>query len=428
MRPVVANVLGPRVLIPLWVTLTVAVIVVRCAGTQCELNSDCGPQARCVDNRCVTECLADRDCPASRPYCNINGMCVRTMPAPDGGDSGRDVSVPPDANPPPPDVPFPPPDVPSPPPDAVPSPDAPPPPPPDGPTTGTRGYLDPCTSDGECASGICTSTLPRFCTRACRSHSDCAEGQICSAGRCQLDDTGRTGCDLTSGSPCLEYCYGTPSASHCTHSCNTASDCPAGYACASVGGGRKVCVDIERPCTRAEQCPSGMGFCGPGGVGCTVQCSSASDCPNRLVGLPPYRCQSVSGVSVCVPPEDVMGSDPLGAVCSSTGTITCRSGACDEGTSPPTCNQRCTSRGGCPLGWGCFPLVDGTDVLLVCTQAGSGWIGDPCTRARDCVTGLCTADRYCTRLCTDGICPTGMTCRDTGVRATDGTPIRLCTR
>ncbi len=47
-----------------------------CARVQCQYNSECGARARCAENRCVTDCFADRDCPSEAPRCTENGECV----------------------------------------------------------------------------------------------------------------------------------------------------------------------------------------------------------------------------------------------------------------------------------------------------------------------------------------------------------------
>jgi len=386
-----------------------------CAESRCHLNSECAA-GRCIDGECVRECFQPLDCPTDKPVCT-SGICFPRDADSGLPDTGTDTSVSPDTTPPPTDTTVDP--------DTTIDPDTGTPPPDTGP--GSKSYLDACSSDSECVSGICTPVAPRFCTKTCTSHLGCADGQICSGGKCRLDDTGKKGCDTTSGAPCLEFCFGTTTASHCTHSCTSVSECPAGFACSPVGSGKKVCVDIERPCSTATQCPSSVGYCGSGGVGCTAKCDFASDCPLRLVGLPAYTCATVSGTQVCVPPSDILGSDPIGASCSATGTVYCRSGGCDTTPSPPMCNQRCKPRGGCPPGFGCFPDAGGGSVSLVCTTVtGSGWLGETCGKARDCITGLCQAPGYCTRMCNDGFCPTGMTCKATGLSADDGTPISLC--
>lgn len=376
----------------------------------------------------MRECFAPIDCPKDRPVC-VNGTCdVRDGGGNDSGvDAGEDTSMTIDSSPgdssslmdsgsaSDSDS------------DSGSATDS---------TVGTKAYLTKCASDGECASGHCTASGPRFCTKACTAHADCANGQICGGGLCALDDTGQTGCNLASGSPCQQYCYGSSSAAaarHCTHDCASGADCPAGYACSAVGSGKKVCVDIERSCATAGDCPSGLGYCGASGVGCTAKCESAADCPLRLVGLPAYTCEDKGlGFKVCVAPSDVLGADPIGTSCPATGTNTCRSDGCDTSLSPPQCVERCSVRGGCPVGWGCFPSEDPgppATASLVCTRAtGGGWLGDSCTKASDCATGLCQSPGYCTRLCVDGLCPDGMSCSAPLLTADDGTPIKLCTK
>lgn len=398
-----------------------------CAEAECSFNSDC-PAGLCQDGKCVRQCFAPVDCPKDKPVC-MKGVCeplsgdaaVDSTPSDSSSDSGTiDTGTPPvDTSVEPTDTEAPP-DTSTPVDTSVPD-----------TTTGTKRYLTKCGADSECASGRCTTTGPRFCTKSCTTHAECADGQLCGGGICRIDDTGQATCDLTSASPCIEYCYGTTSAHHCTHSCASGADCPAGYACSPVAAGKKICVEIEKGCTVADQCPSGLGFCGTGSVGCTAKCDTAADCPLRMVGLPAYTCELRSGQKVCVPPSDVVGSDPMGSTCASTGINTCRSAGCDTSSSPPSCVQRCTVSGGCPTNWGCFPLEDPgppATALLICTPAGATWLGDSCTRGRDCITGICQAPGYCSRLCVDGLCPDGMSCVTAPLSADDGTPIKLCTK
>ncbi len=422
---------------------TFAFSLSQCAKGECTMNSECGGRGLCIDGECKIQCYQPIDCPSDRPVCS-GGVCT----APDGGvvpdsaiedsaieDSATDTSVgPTDTGTPPPDTSTPE-DTSTPPtdtgsewPDTSVGPDT---------STGTKSYLTKCSSGAECASGMCSPDTPSFCTKPCSSHSACANGQICAGGICRLDDIGRTGCSLSTAAPCLEYCYGpsdgAPASRHCTHSCTTASECPAGYACSPVAPGVKACVEIERPCSVSNQCPGNL--CGADGLGCTAECQTAADCPHRLVGLPAYTCESRtistgSGTTtkkVCITPGDVAGSGPLGATCADWHS--CRSGACDDSTTPWTCAQRCTTDGGCAVGLGCFPLVNGGAIDLVCSAAASAWLGDTCARGRDCATAICRdagGIGYCSRMCDDGYCPDGMTCTSLGVSATDGTPVMLC--
>ncbi len=384
-----------------------AVLLASCAGTECDFHSQCDYGYYCQANACRRDCQIDEDCGGGGQVCNRRiGRCEMpdgAVPLPDGGatdawtppvDAGRDAFTPPvdagrDAFTPPVDS---------------------------GGTTGTGRYLDRCTDDDDCASGRCVDDVggSRFCSRACTGHAVCADEHVCDGTECVPDDTGRP-CSVATPETCnLGLCLGTAGgAGACTRQCTSASDCPAGYACTDAGGGTFVCVDIEKPCSTPSDC--GTGLC-LSVQGCTSACRSAADCPGRLPGLPAYTCAVAFGSSspICVPPSDVVGNQAAGDTCEydGSGFSLCRSGACDDGApTGPMCTQACTPEGGCGPGLGCFPLADGGDILLVCARAGSRALGAPCSSGRECDSGLCDAtSSRCTRLCDDGLCPTGWTC------------------
>ncbi len=285
--------------------------------------------------------------------------------------------------------------------------------------TATAIYLDRCTSPDDCVSGLCEVDIggSLFCSRSCTSNAQCAYEHVCADSVCQPDDTGAP-CSVATPETCeLGLCLGSGDGTGaCTRTCNSANDCPAGYACTQAGGSsEKLCVNIEKACADGNNCGSGLCL---SAQGCTAFCDSAADCPQTLgaFGIEPYTCEVAfgSGTPICVPPLQVLGPDPIGATCNATGTVTCRSGACN-GDAPiaPMCTQTCSPQGGCGPGLGCFPLADLGTFHLVCNRAGAGDLGDVCNQASDCTSGLCSADQspaYCTRHCNDGLCPTGWTC------------------
>ncbi|MCB9616871.1 MAG: hypothetical protein H6722_30930 [Sandaracinus sp.] len=300
---------------------------------------------------------------------------------------------------------------------------------------GTARYLDRCTNDGDCESGRCVDDTggSRMCTRACTTSGECADEHACSGGVCLRDDTGAV-CAVATPETCrLGLCLGpTGGSGQCTRPCDSANECPAGYACTDVGAAFRVCVDIEKPCT-AGGTECGSSLCVPG-VGCTARCRSAADCPaRRYPGLPQYTCQSSFGssVPVCTPPladagGDVAGDDAMGALCPASGLNECRSGLCADLSSIGTnlCIQTCNAEGGCPVGWGCKPeLLDDGSITTFCVRAGNTPIGGTCSAASQCASGLCDSGGYCTRLCADGLCPTGWTCTPL-----PGSSIGICRR
>jgi len=286
---------------------------------------------------------------------------------------------------------------------------------------GTGAYFDPCTSGANCASGSCTRDrgTASFCTHSCTSDADCAWGHLCQNNGgprvCVPDDIGAP-CSTTTPATCaVGACLGSPSGAHCTHFCTSAADCAAGYACSHLAGDTVnfVCINIEQTCLHGADCPGG--YCTT--FGCSAPCRSPSDCPARIAGLPAYACNTSLGSAdpICIPPSDVMGGDPIGAICPATGTNTCRSGACDTDTTPPMCTDACTEHGGCAAGLGCTPTANGTDIILVCERAGTLGLGAVCAHGSECASGLCDgsgAVGHCTRLCDDGRgCPTGFSCQ-----------------
>lgn len=294
--------------------------------------------------------------------------------------------------------------------------------------TGTKSYLDRCVSDSECLSGRCVDDVggTRMCTISCSGHLACASEHVCgSDGFCHHDDTGAS-CSTGSPASCeLGLCVGNAAtgSGHCTRQCTSGRDCPAGFSCADAGG-TFVCVNIEHSCSSASQCETGICL---SVQGCTSSCRTAADCPRRFSFLPQYTCAVAFGSSgpICVPPADIAGGDPIGAVCPAAGANTCRSGGCDSAApTGPMCTQSCTQEGGCGAGLGCWPQVDGAGITFLCSRGGSSAIGSPCATGRQCDSGLCDTSGYCSRLCTDdSLCPSDMRCEPVA-----GFPVSLCRR
>ncbi len=309
-------------------------------------------------------------------------------------------------------------------PDAAPLPDA----TPGTDASPTGAYLDRCTSPGNCVSGLCETDVggSMFCSKSCTTDAQCAHEHLCMGSKCIPDDTGAP-CSVGTPETCnRDLCLGAGDGTgQCTKPCAAASECPAGYACTTAGGSiTKICVNIEKPCATANNCGSGLCL---SVQGCTSFCDSVADCPARLPFLPAYTCAIAFGSAspICVPPADIAGNQAAGAICQSDGAggNLCRSGACDtSATAGPMCTQSCSANSGCAPGLGCFPLADSGDINLVCNRAGSKDLGVSCAAAADCHSGLCDATGlYCTRLCNDGLCPTGWTCQPVA-----GYPIAIC--
>ena len=311
-----------------------------------------------------------------------------------------------------------------------------------GPPRGDGQYLDECSAPIDCVSDLCVAdgATRRFCSRSCTRHGDCADEHVCAGGACVPDDSG-TICPVATPEVCATgLCLGPSGGSgQCTRDCESALDCPAGWACTEPpgGGAFRICVDIEKPCT-AGGTECGTGLCIPD-LGCTATCRGAADCPSRAtyLGLPAYRCAAAFGSSVpiCAPPVagdgmggDIRGDDAIGTVCPASGFNECRSGLCvdfdETDANPPMCTQVCGAEGGCAPGFGCKPeVLDDGSIRTFCARAGGRVLGESCGAARDCQSALCDTGGYCTRLCQDGLCPTGWRCEPL-----PGTTLGLCRR
>ena len=114
--------------------------------------------------------------------------------------------------------------------------------------------------------------------------------------------------------------------SYCTHSCEDASDCPAGYSCAAIEGSasdfcrRPPTLRVGQRCSASEECLSGecvlytynhpqMGAFQRSY--CVERCPASGECPEGT------RCQPTYGqVGTSTPPRPPTGGfcDPIGLV------------------------------------------------------------------------------------------------------------------
>lgn len=425
----------------------IAALYAACAtsGEACELNSDC-LAAYCRDGQCVQDCVdSNKDCPKGY-VCNGIGQCEYAGsgggPAAGGGGPGSGGAGASSAG---------------------------------GQGTGgdpttndttstlngmggappaTAALLSVCTQDGDCDSGMCRperlgAGLER-CTEGCSVHADCASGFRCeeqgAESYCVRSDVGR-GC--SAAGQCHFACLSP--LNYCTSSCSSGADCPSGYGCMPVGGAN-VCVRAAADCAAdTSQCVS-PAACDTSLVvsSCTLACDTASDCPQRGAGLPPWTCDGA-----CRRPGDVYGPLPGGFApaqwaCNASlqvvnlcndglhidfGTfmqpnppsVDCGSPFTTDGLPGDACLDSCRYQGGCPMGFGCAAVAElaVNQRIGLCMPAGAGEVGASCSSHGDCAFSLCesgTCSRDCSR---DGACPEGSTC--TAQSGTiEGQPYRIC--
>jgi hypothetical protein len=273
-------------------------------------------------------------------------------------------------------------------------------------------------------------------------------GTFCGGQQfCVADDTGRP---CTAGPNCNFACVSNQH--YCTKQCNSGADCPNGYGC-QMYAGQKVCVQAEAPCSDGSECTVACDTAATLYVGgCTTQCASAADCPQRAAPLSPWTCSG----GYCSRPADVHGPLPCGYkpaqyvndcqgnvvnVCNDAFDIdfdafsvppppnaTCGAMTTTDGSPTDSCVDSCRYQGGCPFGFACVARAAiGQQTIGLCLPTGSGEIGTPCVHDSQCSFGYCTQGA-CSRDCTaDGLCPGGGSCvAVSGTPPIEGQQVRRC--
>ena len=229
-----------------------------------------------------------------------------------------------------------------------------------------------CTGDADCTSGICVAG---FCSVACTSAKDCAEGLACS-----LDAKSRLVChqptasknvgvqcghdgQCKDGLQCIGRAYSAQAI--CTSTCNADLDCPSDFQCLDIANQGKYCMKraICGECQYDAQCPEG-GTCMKmsGGSFCTTPCyKGSSECPRYA------RCQNVDGAGYqCVHRSGTCVGE--GNQCDPCNTLVdgqCKNGPClqynfsKEGFCADTCTTSCPTGYKCAqvsqTGYACVP-------------------------------------------------------------------------
>ncbi len=326
---------------------------------------------------------------------------------------------------------------------------------------GTKGELDLCGADPECAAPLLCRNMwkggPSRCTRVCVTDGGCPSGMRCSSVNnekfCATSDIGKT---CSSATDCNFGCLSGPG--YCTGACATGSDCPNGFGCMTVGNPpTKVCVKASeyceaqntKPCIVPAACDTTSLIVGA----CTLACSSNADCPQRASLMTPWTCSN----GLCKRPPDVHG--PLGGgftpaqyACDSFNNVVnlcndaqhmnfqqftippapavnCNATTTTDGAPGDSCVDSCRYQGGCPFGFGCTAVGSYAGGRIgLCLPAGAGEVGAACANDTQCAFGYCS-NQKCSRDCTaDGVCPTGSTCTAVGgaVPNVEGMPFKRC--
>jgi len=225
----------------------------------------------CIDGYCDRECTQDWQCDGEGAVCE-GYMCRTEEPVPDVKDTTEE-ELPPGCDPD------------------------------DGP------YGASCSCQQECESSMCiVNKISGFgmCTQLCVNDAQCPGPDICvqaaeQTSVCLLNDAGQASSCDPDQAICYKALFLTSKVGKCacTTECLKAVDCPEGFACHVIGGGKKVCVSTGEMCSPAYnpcfgECAgnpqTGVGFC-------TGICITSADCPAT------WTCQPLAeGVSVCASP------------------------------------------------------------------------------------------------------------------------------
>jgi V8-like Glu-specific endopeptidase len=167
-----------------------------------------------------------------------------------------------------------------------------------------HGIGEPCTSDEQCASGVCfDDDGSSYCSRACEG--GCPSGFHCRGGRCARGSLGRIGDTCVTTEDCGEgtVCAVRGSQRWCTTACADASTCGPGFECTDAGG-LSVCAPVlgllGDTCSDSTQCISGL--CASTST-CVRECSPSAPCG------PGFECRRTAdgATAVCVRPSALGG-------------------------------------------------------------------------------------------------------------------------
>ena len=209
-----------------------------------------------------------------------------------------------------------------------------------------------------CASASCHKARPRGTQAACAVRSDCAQGELCTAGACvgcarSRDCALSELCDPVQRLCVLRPCFGTACLAH--------ADCNLGQYC--VQG---LCLDPAHPLTA-------------GGQICSVQlCAKDRDCnQGQRCNLRTFVCETDLGCTAFSP-------------CAADQICNPGTGACDPSCTASTAEQVCGPTVPC-LSGRCVQCASDADCGpgLTCDVASSRCVGPTsCVQSRDCLVGL----------------------------------------
>lgn len=212
--------------------------------------------------------------------------------------------------------------------------------------------------------------------------------------------------------------------------CDVGDDCPTWF-----------CECAEGPPVNTRHCTNDV--CEDAPQACPRACANFGTC---WLGIASggFDEGSNSGVSTCTTepdPDDVGGCadgatfNDVGKPCTSGHA--CESRLCFGRTANAICTKRCEIADDCPAGWHCIDTSDGYQVCMIggepdghastndaCDAVTYTDVGDYCTSAGACQSGICLTGNYCSARCSsERDCPSSWSCV-----LSSGDGIRYCVR
>ena len=269
---------------------------------------------------------------------------------------------------------------------------------------------DPCTQNGDCASGACLSSggSDRRCAAPCTSADSCVAGWDClplgGAGTfCQCSATTETcnggddDCDLLidEGTSTELGCTGLEQCSAGACRCDGAL-LYCGSLCTDTGSDPTNCGDCGNACPTGFACTAGSCTCDAPATICNGACANLdTDTANcgecGLACAPTLSC--IEGLCTCAP-----GEQNCGGSCADTSADPNNCGGCGIACGPTqTCEAGVCA---CPVG---FTECRGECRNLNADPDNCGLCGAVCTDTQACLAGDCTCPdggQLCNGRCT----------------------------
>lgn len=250
-----------------------------------------------------------------------------------------------------------------------------------------------CTSNGQCQSQQCDSSLGKCSGYAakgdsCETHATCPLLSPCIAGKCASLAKPGQACTSTDGCEMSLVCSGGKCATGPT-SCDAKTDCGAGGAClGAVFNSCQAKLQEGQPCSQDAQC-GGSTWCDQATQKCAKLPGSGQPCANGVLCGPGLACSADGGLCGPLPGDGKpCAMSEFGPMVCGPGLV-CKTDAFVCGA-PPTVGAPCNQHANCS------PSAGKQTGDLVCAF---GPTGSQCVQRQPagstCENDICQAGLFC---------------------------------